>query len=335
MPRRTEFVYVEEKRCSSGKNGCGQIKNRIHFSKDSHAKDGLQHLCNDCRDKRNKLYKQSHKEYFKQKGKENYHKEDNHKRYLKTRDNFLKRKKDWSQSSHGRLYELYNSAKHRSLNKNIPIDIDLNWLEKLYSKQEGKCLLTGFDLVLINTAKSGYNPYSPSIDRIDSTKGYTKDNARLVCTAVNIALNVWGDSHLEKICKCFLSDKIFLKENKNIKDFSGAKSRLKDLISSAKRRSVSKKLNVDIDYEWAENNFLNQNGSCLLTGIPFDLISNLNRIGRYNPFAPSLDRIDPGKGYTKNNTRIVCNAINIALNNWGDDFFAQLAKAFLNKKNNI
>lgn len=33
----------------------------------------------------------------------------------------------------------------------------------------------------------------PSIDRIDTTRGYTPDNVRLVCAAVNLALNQFGE----------------------------------------------------------------------------------------------------------------------------------------------
>ena len=38
-----------------------------------------------------------------------------------------------------------------------------------------------------------------SLDRIDSSKGYTVENCRLVCTAVNLAMNEWGEDVLERI----------------------------------------------------------------------------------------------------------------------------------------
>lgn len=37
------------------------------------------------------------------------------------------------------------------------------------------------------------------------------------------------------------------------------------------------------------------------------------------PFAPSLDRIRSAGGYTPGNCRLVCNCINAALGEWGDD----------------
>jgi len=61
-----------------------------------------------------------------------------------------------------------------------------------------------------DTNKKGkrfYTPYGPSIDRIDSNKGYTKDNVRLVLVSVNIALNNFGEGVFETICRAYLSNK--------------------------------------------------------------------------------------------------------------------------------
>jgi hypothetical protein len=47
-------------------------------------------------------------------------------------------------------------------------------------------------------------PFSPSIDRIDSNKGYTKDNCRLVCTIVNFGLHRFGEQIYEYVCSEYL-----------------------------------------------------------------------------------------------------------------------------------
>ena len=44
-------------------------------------------------------------------------------------------------------------------------------------------------------------PFAPSIDRKKSKLGYTADNIRLVCTAVNFGMGEWGDEVLRKIAK--------------------------------------------------------------------------------------------------------------------------------------
>lgn len=76
--------------------------------------------------------------------------------------------------------------------------------------------------------------------------------------------------------------------------------------------------------------FEKSGGKCILTGIKFDLrtVSNM----RVRPWAPSIDRIDASRPYEASNCRIVCAAINIALNSFGDDIFYALAHGVVRTK---
>jgi hypothetical protein len=69
-----------------------------------------------------------------------------------------------------------------------------------------------------------------------------------------------------------------------------------------------------------------QHGRCALTGLPFDL-REIGTGRARRPFAPSLDRIDGEGGYTKDNVRLVCQAVNFALNRFGEDVFYEIAEA--------
>lgn len=63
-----------------------------------------------------------------------------------------------------------------------------------------------------------------------------------------------------------------------------------------------------------------------MSGLPF----NLRVVGggkARRPFAPSLDRIDAASGYTRDNVRLVCQAVNFALNAFGEDVFREIALA--------
>ena len=70
----------------------------------------------------------------------------------------------------------------------------------LYRAQGGRCALSGrrFDLRHVGSGKAR-RPFAPSLDRIDSTGGYTRDNVRLVCQAVNFALNAYGEDVFREI----------------------------------------------------------------------------------------------------------------------------------------
>ncbi len=69
-----------------------------------------------------------------------------------------------------------------------------------------------------------------------------------------------------------------------------------------------------------------QAGRCALSGIPFDLrVVGVGQARR--PFAPSLDRVDASGGYTRDNTRLVCQAVNFALNAFGEDVFREIVLA--------
>jgi hypothetical protein len=49
---------------------------------------------------------------------------------------------------------------------------------------------------------------------------------------------------------------------------------------------------------------------------------------KISPYAPSLDRIDCRKGYTKDNVRIVVYALNVMLMDWGEVVFSRVAASY-------
>lgn len=97
--------------------------------------------------------------------------------------------------------ELFKNTCARAKWKNIEFSITLNDIDELINKSKGKCSLTGipFDLYRIKDGKCRVRPWAPSIDRIDCSHGYTANNIRLVASAVNIALNDFGEEVLTRI----------------------------------------------------------------------------------------------------------------------------------------
>jgi hypothetical protein len=77
---------------------------------------------------------------------------------------------------------LLNDCKSRKLEFNLDID----YINYLFQKQNGKCYWFGVDLIPSINKK---NPNQPSIDRIDNNIGYVKGNVVLSCYSANIGRN--------------------------------------------------------------------------------------------------------------------------------------------------
>ena len=71
---------------------------------------------------------------------------------------------------------------------------------------------------------------------------------------------------------------------------------------------------------------------CAVTGIDFEFGSRDRSHFRADPWRPSVDRIDPASGYVTENCRIVCVAVNLALNQWGDEILYRIAKGIVEKR---
>lgn len=98
------------------------------------------------------------------------------------------------------------------------------------------------------------------------------------------------------------------------------------LVSTAKKRSLKRGHAFDLDQYKKEIQERIDAGFCELSGIPFDLLS-----GR--TFAsPSIDRIEPSKGYVYSNIRIVCNLMNMALGDWGEETLDAVITSWLRKR---
>ncbi len=68
---------------------------------------------------------------------------------------------------------------------------------------------------------------------------------------------------------------------------------------------------------------------CAVSGIRFDMRQVEGM--RIRPWIPSIDRIDASKPYQKDNCRVVCAAVNLALNQFGDDVFFVIAKSVVKR----
>jgi len=89
-----------------------------------------------------------------------------------------------------KLQQTLKASKNRAKSKGLEHTLTLDNLVDLYP-QDGKCPVFDFELTWGNPKWS-----SPSLDRIDSTKGYTYDNCQIISNKANILKN---DATLEEL----------------------------------------------------------------------------------------------------------------------------------------
>lgn len=87
------------------------------------------------------------------------------------------------------------SWKHSAKRRNHEWQLSNEELDLQYIKQNKICALSG-----IQMGGSSSSPYRPSIDRIDSTKGYIQGNFQFVCSIVNVMKNKLPEDLFIDLC---------------------------------------------------------------------------------------------------------------------------------------
>ena len=145
---------------------CKQTKEPTDFTKDHNRKDGLDPWCKICKRASVRASYRKNKEKYNKRSKE---------WWALNREEFSKKKRE--KRDQDPRQDLVYAAKHRAKTKGFDFDI---------SKDDivipDICPILGTEISRRNTKQSRS---SPSIDRIDSTKGYTKDNIQVISWQAN------------------------------------------------------------------------------------------------------------------------------------------------------
>lgn len=258
------------------------------------------------------------------------YKRKNKQKYSKYRKDFyLKNKNKIKEHDLNRIlikpeYFLFSSARQRARKKSLEFKItqeDIKYL--LDTTKECPLRKTPFERGKNHIP----NDNSASIDRIDSTKGYLKDNIQIISYRANI---IKSDTNLELFEKIINNLKNY-KVNKHTIDDNTRKNiieerqidyqncintlrgnRIKNLerflIYSAKRRAKKNKLEFNIDENYLKSIFP-LNNRCPITGEKFSI-----GIKAQLQSSATLDRIDSTNGYIKGNVQIISSIANIVKN---------------------
>jgi len=150
-------LVSETKQCRS----CKKQLFTYLFGKNKASKDFLQAVCKKCDNERQALRRKEKPQELKEYGKEY-------------------RKKNFENLEH-RLQCLLNASRARAKAKDREHTLTKQDLLDLFPK-DNKCPVFGFAL---EWNGEGFRETSPSIDRIDSSKGYTKENIQIISWKAN------------------------------------------------------------------------------------------------------------------------------------------------------
>lgn len=97
---------------------------------------------------------------------------------------------------------LFRQTKKNADARGIEFALEKLDLVEMVAASNGKCSVTGMALEIASLERKGMRrPWMPSIDRINSDRGYTPDNCRIVCVAANLAMGQWGEAVLIEMAR--------------------------------------------------------------------------------------------------------------------------------------
>lgn len=101
------------------------------------------------------------------------------------------------------LAYIIRGTRQRARKSGIEFDIDTEFLSSLLETQGGLCAISKITLTF--TKGKGHVSTNTSIDRINPTKGYTKDNVQLVASQVNTMKSNLSINQLAEWCRLILT----------------------------------------------------------------------------------------------------------------------------------
>lgn len=100
----------------------------------------------------------------------------------------------------------FNQVKRNANKRKLDFEITIEQVWDKFVSQKGKCALTGIDISFVESDlgeesfRTG-RKHSASLDRIDSSLGYTKNNIQWVDQRINIMKNNHPESDFIKLCE--------------------------------------------------------------------------------------------------------------------------------------
>lgn len=95
--------------------------------------------------------------------------------------------------------ELWKSCRKSAVSRKLQFSLTVEDVESMLKRSSRRCEVTG--IPFSNAAHDGMRirPWRASVDRLNSSIGYSPENCRLVCASVNIAMNQFGETFFHSL----------------------------------------------------------------------------------------------------------------------------------------
>lgn len=205
-----------------------------------------------------------------------------------------------------------------AVRRNIDFSLTLDEANEVLSRQGNRCVYTGRELETLPKADVNF-----SLDRVDSSMGYSIDNVQFVYKPINVMKHVLTDEDfVNNICMilrnreapaCPPAPTSHAKQYRgtdhiSLEQFNGIKA-------NAKRRGIDFQLSI----QDVEDQYMAQGGLCDFTLQPVEF-----KVGASG--TASIDRVDSSLGYAVDNICIVHKDINFMKSLMTEDEFFMLCE---------
>lgn len=107
----------------------------------------------------------------------------------------------------------YKRMHRGATRRNMPVQITIEDLEEIFVNQNFKCPLTNLELrIAWGTRDDSIVKSNASVDRKDSTKGYTKDNIHIIHVDANFMKGMYSEQHFINICHLIAKNTIYIED---------------------------------------------------------------------------------------------------------------------------
>jgi hypothetical protein len=211
----------------------------------------------------------------------------------------------------------------------LPFDLTLEWAEsELALALENGCPLLGTEIAL---GPSRRLPASPSIDRFRPELGYVQSNCWVISWAANDMKRDATVDFMQRVLA--MADARFggaaaqhtSRDPLSIESAGGLDPQLRDkarmLRAGARSRATARGLPFDLTAGWAEREL----AAAMMNGCPLLGIGiRLDATGVPVAASPSIDRFDPGGGYTQGNCWVISHRANSMKRNATPEFMRRI-----------